>query len=308
MYKYKLAFFSTIILNSCSYISSDILNLEKPKEDISINSKKSELDLTKKVEIKILNPENKSSVEWYKKDEKTLVMKVASQANLVGIVTLKDETKSSNIDWSSSDRTIAVVNNGKVNANKVGVTTILATSNLDSNYKGLLNIEVVDDANFAETDSKSINNVKEIMAYTEINNKKINSLKISLNKKTINVSSSITLSDYSKNSNVIWESSDDSIATVDQNGKVLFKKDGSVSIISKYKLNPDSKALINLEISKNNDIIENTLFINELTNINIGKKEIDSSKPKEETKEDKNKIDQRNNSVISINPIKKEDS
>lgn len=302
----KIFFASFLLLGSCGIISDDILNLKTTKSNNSINSKLKSLDLAKNVEIKILNPENRSSVAWYKKNDVTVVMKIYSQANIVAVVTLKDETKSSNVIWSSSDNTIASVNDGKINASKIGVTTIIATSNLDADYKGILNVEVVDSANFSESDSKVINDVKEINAYTQINSKKVNSLKVKLGEK-LSALASVTLSDYTKNSNVIWESSDEDIATVEQNGNILCKSEGSVSIVAKYKLNPDVKALINLEVSSNNSNITGEFF-NNLTNINLktssdntsSKNIIPSSSPSPSK-------DPRNDSVLNIEPIKTSD-
>ena len=272
----------TSILFSCS-IDNPFSNDTKSSKS-SINSSFGDLDITKKVEIKILNPTNKSTAEWYKKDDKTVIMKIGSQSDIQGTATLKDETKSSNVTWSSSDNTIAVVNNGKITANKLGITTILATSNLDSSYKGILNVEVVDEANFASSDSKSINSVKSILAYVDISNKKYSSLSIGINQ-SISASASVILSDDQKNGNVIWESSDENIAIVDQDGKITAKKKGEITIVAKYKLNPDSKALINLEVSENtvdlknmgkitiNEIISNKIEKNipETTNFNIKK-------------------------------------
>lgn len=179
--------------------------------------------------------------------EKTIIMKISSQADLSGTVILNDGTKSSNVAWTSSDNTVAVVNNGKVTANKIGSTTILAVSNVDSSYKGILNIDVVDSANFSSIDSKSINNVKNVESYISNIEGKKNNIKLKLNTNVLALSV-VTLNDDTKNSNVIWESSDENIATVDYNGKILAKKIGVTTIVSKYKLNPDFKSLIVIEV------------------------------------------------------------
>ena len=243
----KIAILSlaTSIIFSCSIDNPFSADTKSTKS--SINSSFGDLDITKKVEIKILNPTNKSTAEWYKKDDKTVIMKVGSQADLIGTASLKDETKSSNVNWSSSDNTIAVVNNGKITANKLGTTTILATSNLDSAYKGILNVQVVDAANFSSVDNPD--KVKTVEAYVEADNTKGNALKLLLNSE-ITGQATVTLSDNSRNANVIWESSDENIATVNQEGKITAKKIGIVSILARYRLNPDNKALINVEVVK----------------------------------------------------------
>lgn len=67
------SFFIIFIFTSCSINTAGIN--DDIKGDVSISK-----NVTKQVDIKILNPSNKSLVEWYKKDEKTVVMKVGSQA------------------------------------------------------------------------------------------------------------------------------------------------------------------------------------------------------------------------------------
>lgn len=228
-----------------------LINLTK---DSSSNNSKNTTNVSvltktdiKQVDVRILNPEDSKTVNWYKKDDKTIVMKISSQARLVGVVTLKDETKSSNVIWSSSDNTVANVNDGTVTAKKIGVTTIVAVSTLDPSYKGILNIEVVDDANFSAIDVSSINNVKDINSYVLTPDGNLNDISLLINSSVSGVAF-VTLKDKTKNSNVIWESSDNNIAIVDKDGKITAKKIGVTTIVAKYKLNPDYKALINIEV------------------------------------------------------------
>lgn len=228
-----------------------LINLNK---DSSSNNNKNTTNVSvltktdiKQVDVRILNPEDNKTVNWYKKDDKTIVMKISSQARLVGVVTLKDETKSSNVIWSSSDNTVANVNDGNVTAKKIGITTIVAVSTLDPSYKGVLNIEVVDDANFSAIDVSSINNVKDINSYVLTPDGNLNDISLLINS-TVSGVAFVTLKDKTKNSNVIWESSDNNIAIVDKDGKITAKKFGVTTIVAKYKLNPDYKALINIEV------------------------------------------------------------
>lgn len=244
---------------SCEY-KTLTTSLFESKKDNKID-KISTLDVNNPVniDIKILNPDNRSKVEWYKKDDKTIVMKIGSQADIIGTAILKDNTKSSNVTWSSSDNTIAIVNNGKVTANKIGTTTILAVSNIDSNYKGLLNIEVVNDANFSFVDNENINKVKSIDSYISTSLGNQNNLKMKKNT-SVSALSVVTLNDGTKNSNVIWESSDENIAIVDKDGKITTNKIGVTTIVSKYKLNPNFKSLITIEVLEtieNNSLSEN---------------------------------------------------
>jgi sulfatase modifying factor 1 len=243
---------SFIILSSCVVSTSN--NIPKSISPSPIKSESNQNNLVfnkaKKVEIQILNPKDKSSVGWYKKDEQNIVMKLDAQAELVGTVTLDNGTKSSNVNWSSSDNTIAVVSNGKITSNKIGTTSILAISTVDPSYKSILNVTVVDDANFSLVDSQSINKVKSVEAYVFTDSGKKNDIQVKINTEAQSLAA-VTLIDGTKNSNVIWESSDENIATVDSDGKITTKKIGVTSIVAKYKLNPDFKALINIEVVTN---------------------------------------------------------
>ena len=268
--KLKVFLLSLVFLSSCEeYIIKNNLtgtnkNLSDKKDDNKSNINNLSQNNIIGVDIKILNPANKSKVEWYKKDEKTIVMKIGSQADITGTAVLKDNTKSSNVTWSSSDNTVALVNNGKVTGNKIGTTTILAISNLDSNYKGILNIEVVDDANFSFVDNENINKVKNIDSYISTSLGNQNNLKMKKNS-SVSALSVVTLNDGTKNSNIIWESSDENIATVDKDGKITTNKIGVTTIVSKYKLNPNFKSLITIEVL---ETIEN-ITLSENKNIAI---------------------------------------
>ena len=245
--KLKYCLFISLFLFSCEYKTLTSSLLESKKDNKLENISALEVNSPVNIDIKILNPDNKSKVEWYKKDDKTIVMKIGSQADITGTAVLKDNTKSSNVTWASSDNTVAIVNNGKVTANKIGTTTILAVSNIDSNYKGLLNIEVVNDANFSFVDNENINKVKSIDSYISTSLGNQNNLKIKKNT-SVSALSVVTLNDGTKNSNIIWESSDENIATVDKDGKITTNKIGVTTIVSKYKLNPNFKSLITVEV------------------------------------------------------------
>lgn len=140
---------STLIISNCSM---NIDNSKSPLPQQTENTTKLNTTGLKKVEIEILNPSNseKTSVDWYRDNNNSLIMKVNAKAKVIGTVTLKDKTRSSNIKWSSSDNTLVFINNdGVIQANKIGNTSILASSVIDTDYKEILNIKIVDEANFA---------------------------------------------------------------------------------------------------------------------------------------------------------------
>lgn len=249
--RYKFIILFNLVLSSCTslnLVNSDnskdkLLNENPPLSSLNTNSNIS----VDKVEIKILIPTDKKNSNWYKKDDKTIVMKVGSQAELIGTVLLKNNTKSSNVSWSSSDNTLVNINNGKITANKIGVSTIQAISNIDPKYSDFINIEILDDSNFSLVDSENINKVKKIESYVKVNGENMSSLSIVVGD-SISALSVVTLNDETKNSNVIWESSDQDIATVTSSGNIVARKVGVTTIVSKYKLNPDFKSLINIEV------------------------------------------------------------
>lgn len=238
--------FSLLVALSFLLLGCDVDNpfvrtnqIQKTKDSITSNSN------VKEVTIDFLNPDDENfKSDWYKKNSNTLVMKVGAITSLLGSVKLQDGTISSNIEWSSSDNTIAVVNSGKVSAQNIGKTTIVATSILDSSIKSTINIEVLNSSNFDNLDKSKI---KSIEAYAISDNISKNNVKIALDK-TVSAIGIVTLSDDTKNSNVIWESSDSNIATVDESGKIIAKKVGVTTIVAKYKFNPIFKGIINLEV------------------------------------------------------------
>jgi len=74
-----------------------------------------------------------------------LVMVEGNKLKATANVVYVDNSRNSDISWSSSDNTIAVVSKtGKVTALKKGKVTIVATYNLDISYKAVSLLEVID--------------------------------------------------------------------------------------------------------------------------------------------------------------------
>ena len=128
-----------------------------------------------------------------------------------------DTTDSKKVTWESSDEKIATVDeNGKVTAKKAGTATITATS-----------------------DVSGVSPVRCTVTVTEI---KIDSVQIS-NKidtlakgKTHTFNALVTPSNTTDDYEYEWSSSDESIATIDENGKVTAKKAGKTTIKVKANL------------------------------------------------------------------------
>ena len=149
------------------------------------------------------------------KDEPVTGVKIQGNSSMVinGKQTLKAVISPSNatnkgVTWESSDPSIATVDSkGNVVAKEKGTVTITVTTK-DGNHKATLNI-----------------NVKEqlVTKITISGSKKVNV------GKTITLKATVSPSNAT-NKGVTWSSSDESIATVDANGKVTGKKAGKVTI------------------------------------------------------------------------------
>ena len=149
------------------------------------------------------------------KDEPVTGVKIQGNSSMIinGKQTLKAVISPSNatnkgVTWESSDPSIATVDSkGNVVAKAKGTVTITVTTK-DGNHKATLNI-----------------NVKEqlVTKITISGSKKVNV------GKTITLKATVSPSNAT-NKGVTWSSSDESIATVDANGKVTGKKAGKVTI------------------------------------------------------------------------------
>ncbi len=142
---------------------------------------------------------------------------VDSTINLKATI-IPNNASNKTITWSSSDSKIATVDkNGKVTAKKSGKVTI--TAKTSNNLKATSTIKVI----------KPLISVKKITINNNITSVFVN--------ESVTLSASISPITAS-NKNIIWSSSDSSIATVDSNGKVIGKKAGSVKITATSKSNP----------------------------------------------------------------------
>ena len=113
------------------------------------------------------------------------------------------------VTWSTSDSNVATVANGVVTAVGAGSATITATANDGSGYNATCAIMV--------------------------NPRLVSSITLNETTKTLNVGETLTLSatvapDDATNKNVTWSTSDSSVATVDNNGKVTAKGAESATI------------------------------------------------------------------------------
>lgn len=135
-----------------------------------------------------------------------------------GTVTLKAAVSPSNatdksIKWTSSNTKVATVSSkGVVTALKTGKATIVASSKSDSKKKAVCEVTV---------SGIGVASIKlNATSYT------------SAPGKTVTLKATISPSN-AKNKTLKWTSSNTSVATVDSNGKVTLKKDGTATITAK---------------------------------------------------------------------------
>ena len=161
-----------------------------------------------------------------------------------------DTTDTGVVTWESSDSTVASVdNNGKVTAKKAGSVTITASV---GTIKATANVKVL----------KMIDSVAMSDPEATLNKNATKELSVIVNP-----------SDTDERYTVSWKSSDDSVASVDNNGKVTAKKGGTATITATVK-------------SSNSEDREVTCNINvvvPLTSISLNKSTTKIEKGKDET-------------------------
>ena len=156
--------------------------------------------------IKVI--EQKIEISGISLNETQKVLSVGESFQLTTTIT-PSNASASNISWNSSDSNIVSVNGGKITGIKVGTATITAST---SNGK---------------------------TATCRVTVKNIGPTSISLNKTSITIGVNETFQliptinpSNVSNKTITWVSSDNSIATVDNNGNVKGVKSGTVTIIA----------------------------------------------------------------------------
>ena len=142
--------------------------------------------------------------------------------------TLPLSTSDNELIWSSSDESIAAVDeNGKVTGLKLGRCVIKATS-VDGGYEAECAITVIKPVEYVSLDKNSI------------------SLKVG---STTEITASSMPYDATDKS-ILWESSNDSIAKVDENGVVTAIKTGTAVITATARTNADAKATCKVTVTQ----------------------------------------------------------
>jgi len=140
-------------------------------------------------------------------DKTDLTLNVNSSYNLIATINPSDASYKG-VTWQTSNEEIATVDqNGKVTAKANGSVMILV---------------VTDDG--AKTASCNITVV------TPVTSVSLDKTDLTINAGSSDVLTAIVNPDTATNQSVVWSSSDDSIATVDQNGKIIAIKGGIITI------------------------------------------------------------------------------
>ena len=141
----------------------------------------------------------------------TLSLKEGDSETLVATVKPDDATDKT-VTWSTSDTSIATVDsNGRVTAVKEGTATITAKAG-------------------DKSATCSVTVSKKVVAVTEIT---LNKSSLKLNEGDSETLVATVKPDDATDKTVTWSTSDTSIATVDENGKVTAVKEGSATITAK---------------------------------------------------------------------------
>jgi len=148
-------------------------------------------------------------------DEENISMNVGD-SDILTVTITPDNATNQNITWSSSDESIVTVNSeGEIEGISSGNTTITATTK-DGNKKATCEITVI-----AVEDDTPIVNVESVSL-----DRKIISMKVGENEI---LTATINPNDAT-NKNLIWDSSNESVLTIDQSGRIVAVSSGSSDI------------------------------------------------------------------------------
>jgi uncharacterized protein YjdB len=122
--------------------STGKLRALKEGNTVIVVSLKNNQDIFATIDLKVKKKKVVSKIQIIPSE---FTLNVGQSRELIAEVYLIDGQVNSNVSWSSSDNTIAVVSKtGKVTALKKGKVTIVATYNLDISYKAVSLLEVID--------------------------------------------------------------------------------------------------------------------------------------------------------------------
>lgn len=161
-------------------------------------------------------PELTNKVKSVEISKKNITIEINKNISLSALVTIESGEQNSAVDWTSSDSSIANVNSsGIVNAFKKGTVVIKAVSIQNNQTFDSCIVTVVD----TESDKPTVVAITNFSGETVL-----------YEKATLKLSGIVKYVNGTFDSNIVWKSSDDSIASVSSDGLVTAIKKGSVTI------------------------------------------------------------------------------
>jgi hypothetical protein len=155
-----------------------------------------------------------------KVSQKSININIGKTIEISAEVIMSDGSKDTGVTWTSSDQTVATVRNGKISALKKGSAIITAHSSFDFNVYSGIALTVTDDSIITQV--KVINPLDKSPVGPEL------TIKSGAN---IKLEGIVSINDGSSSKNVVWDSADDTIATVGRNtGIITGINPGSVNI------------------------------------------------------------------------------
>lgn len=163
----------------------------------------------------------------------TLIITEGNKVKGTASVIYNDNSRSSDLIWSSSDNTLAVVNSttGEISGVKPGIVTIIATAQKDTSKRTSITV-TVKKADVTEALTKITPSEATV---------KIGS--------TTRLSASIQMSDGTISPNVVWKSDNNSVALV-SNGLITGIGEGSTTITASAEGDSTKKASANIIVIK----------------------------------------------------------
>jgi len=222
--KTVFSFFTLSVLSGCAFTGIiEPLPLTENKESSVSGKEKSE------------QPNNLKNlpVREVQAIPETLVINEGNKVKATASVIYSDNSRSSDLLWSSSDNTLASVNatTGEISAIKPGIVTIIATAQTDTNKRSAITV--------------TVKKADVIEAITKIDPKEA-TLKIG---ETVRLNASVQMSDGSISPNITWTTDNQAIALV-TNGLVTGISEGTVNITATADGDSTKKVSARITVTK----------------------------------------------------------
>ena len=163
-------------------------------------------------------------------DKPTLAMKTGGTEVISATVRMSDNTVNSNVQWKSSDNSIATVSGGTITAQKAGKATITATSTVDTTKSASCTVTVT----LSDQKTVSISVAPATVSVAVGSTAKVTATVSGASDPTVN-----------------WASQDTGIATVDKDGNIKGVKEGITTVTAALKEDPTKTASISVTVTRN---------------------------------------------------------